>query len=56
MYTDDHQFYESWINLENIRLKLNESAILASDWHRENLLKGNFCKYRIMTFGKKRKH
>ena len=48
MHADDHQFYESGINLENVRLKLKESAVLASDWYRE----GNFGKYRIMTFGK----
>ena len=54
MYADDHQFYESGINLENVQLKLKESAILASEWYRENFLEGNFGKYRIMTFGKKR--
>ena len=53
MYADDHQFYESGINLENVQLKLKESAILASEWYRENFLEGNFGKYRIMTFGKK---
>jgi hypothetical protein len=53
MYADGHQFYESGINLESVRLKLKESAILASDWYRENLLEGNFGKYRIMTFGRK---
>ena len=54
MYADDHQFYESGIHLENVQLKLKESAILASEWYRENFLEGNFGKYQIMTFGKKR--
>ena len=46
MYGDDHQFYdqfyESGINLENVRSELKESAVLALDWYRENLLEGNF--------------
>ena len=50
MYADDHQFYEGGINLKNVQLKLKESAVLASQWYRENLLEG---KYRIMTFAKK---
>ena len=39
--------------MENVRLKLKESAVLASEWYRENLLEGNFGKYQIMTFGEK---
>ena len=55
MYADDHKFCESGINLENVQLKLKESAILASEWYRENLLESSFGKYRVMTFGKKNK-
>ena len=39
--------------MENVQLKLKESADLASEWYRENLLEGNFDKYRIMILGKK---
>ena len=39
--------------MENVQLKLKESAILASERYRENFLEGNFGKYRTMTSGKK---
>ena len=49
MWADDHQIYEIHENLQEMKEKLTANAEKASEWYRNNLLKGNFGKYNTMT-------
>ena len=56
MYADDHQIYEAGKDLENVKSSLNKKAEKASKWYEDNILKGNYSKYKTMAMQNKREH
>ena len=48
MYADDHQLYETGDDLVTVTLALSSSAEKASKWYEDNMLKGNYSKYKTM--------
>ena len=54
MYPDDHQIYEAGKDLANVKSSLSRNAEKASNWYEDNMLKGNYIKYRTMTMQNKR--
>ena len=49
MYADDHQIYEVGKDLVNVKSLLSRNAEKASKWYEDNMLKGNYSKYKTMT-------
>ena len=45
MYADDHQLYETLKNVDVTLQKLQDSAVIATDWYEANLLQENVSKY-----------
>ena len=54
MYADDHQIYEAGKDLANVKSSLSRNADKASKWYEDNMLKGNYNKYKTMTVQNKR--
>jgi len=54
MYADDHQIYEAGKDLANVKSSLNKNAEKASKWYEDNMLKGNYSKYKTVTMQNKR--
>ena len=54
MYADDHQIYEAGKDLANVKSSLSRNADKASNWYEDNMLKGNYNKYKTMTVQNKR--
>ena len=54
MYADDHQIYEVGKDLANVKSSLNMNAVKASKWYEDNMLKGNYSKYKTMAMQSKR--
>lgn len=54
MYTDDHQFFEASKDVQLIQTRLQESAVAATSWYKENCLQGNFTKYGSMLISKQK--
>ena len=54
MYADDHQIYEAREDLANVKSSLSRNTEKASNWYEDNMLKGNYSKYRTMTMQNKR--
>ena len=54
MYADDHQIYEAGKDLANVKSSLGRNADKASKWYEDNMLKGNYNKYKTMTVQNKR--
>ena len=53
MYADDHQIYEVGKDFANVKSSLNKNAEKASKWYEDNMLKGNYSKYRTMAMQNK---
>ena len=49
MYADDHQIYEVGKDFGNVKSLLNKNAEKASKWYEDNMLKGNYSKYKTMA-------
>ena len=49
MYADDHQIYEVGKDFANVKSSLNKNAEKASKWYEDNMLKGNYSKYKTMA-------
>ena len=49
MYAGDYQIYEAGKDLANIKSSLSRNSEKASNWYEDNMLKGNYSKYRTMT-------
>ena len=49
MYADDYQIYEVRKHLANVKSFLNRNAEKASKWYEDNMLKGNYSKYKTMS-------
>ena len=56
MYADDHQFYAVGSNVNDVHNNLSASAEFASRWYKDNFLKGNLDKYRMLAIGDWRDH
>lgn len=56
MFADDHQLYEMDKCFLELQSKLQENAVKASEWYDENMLKGNYGKYKTLTMGKQREN
>ena len=54
MYADDHQIYEAGKDLANVKSSLSRNAEKASKWCEDNVLKGNYSKYKTMVMQNKR--
>ena len=54
MYADDHQIYKTGKDLANVKSSLSRNAEKASKWYEDNMLKGNYCKYKTMAMQNKR--
>ena len=52
MFADDHQFFEAHKDVKIIQKRLQESAVTATSWYKENCLQGNFTKYGSMLISK----
>ena len=52
MFADDHQFFEVHKDVKIIQKRLQESAVTATSWYKENCLQGNFTKYGSMLISK----
>ena len=53
MYADDHQIYEVGKDFANVKSSLNKNAEKASKWYEDNMLKGNYSKYKTMAMQNK---
>ena len=53
-YADDHQIYKAGKDLANIRSSVSRNAEKASKWYENNMLKGNYSKYKTMAMWNKR--
>ena len=53
MYVDDHQIYEAGKDLANVRSSLSRNAEKAFKWYEDNMLKGNYSKYKTMAMQKR---
>ena len=53
MYADDHQIYEVGRDLANVKSSLCRNAEKASKWYEDNMLKGNYSKYKTMAMQQK---
>ena len=53
MYADDHQIYEAGKALANVKPSLSRNAEKASKWYEDNMLKGNYSKYKTMAMRNK---
>jgi len=53
MYADDHEIYEVGRDLANVKSSLSRNAEKASKWYEDNMLKGNYSKYKIMAMQNK---
>ena len=49
MYADDHQFYHSDRDLEELTSKLSESVDQTTKWYESHLLAGNLKKYQALN-------
>ena len=54
MCADDHQIYETGKDLTNVKSSLNRNTEKASKWYEDNMLKGNYSKYKTMAMQNKR--
>ena len=54
MYADDHQFYDEGKDHANVKPSLSRNASKASKWYEDNMLKGNYSKYKTMAMQNKR--
>ena len=54
MYADDHQINEAGKDLANVKSSLSWNAEKASKWYEDNMLKGNYSKYKTMVMQNKR--
>ena len=52
MFADYHQFFEAHKDVKIIQKRLQESAVTATSWYKENCLQGNFTKYGSMLISK----
>ena len=55
MYADDHQIYEVGKDFANVKSSLNKNAEKASKWYEDNMLKGNYSKYKTIAMQNKGK-
>ena len=53
MYADDHQIYEVGKDFADVKSSLNKNAEKASKWYEDNMLKGNYSKYKTMVMQNK---
>ena len=54
MYVDDPQICEAGKDLANVKSSLSRNAEKASKWYEDNMLKGNYSKYKTMAMQNKR--
>ena len=53
MYADDHQIYEVGRDLANVKSSLSRNAEKVSKWYEDNMLKGNYIKYKTVAMQNK---